>query len=249
MRDATTSRGGRLLMPAHTVMPSPLMRLVLTTMSIAWLGACEQRPASRPAAMDDRSTATAVPADAGPIDAAQVDADVAISAPDQDDRGDEVLRRLVASATHADAGAEVDGTRLGAVVEVRLAKRYDEKNGSMQHVVALLIVSGDGAVVVGVDNLGEDGMDEPSGTLVSIRPHDPLWGAPDASLDVRLPVRGAVLFGASFHIPGGDDHVAVIHRRDRLQVYSFWEDEGERADAWALRADVRLARRARVVVR
>ena len=185
------------------------------------------------------STTGARPTEAAPIapDAADAPADAA----------EEALRRLIASAASIDQGA--DGTRLGAAVELRLVKRYTDMNGSTQHVVVVLIASGNGAIVAEIDDLGEDGADNPPGTLVAIAPLDPPGKTRETEVGVPLPVHGTVLYSESFHIPGANDHVVVVHRGDRVLVYSFWEDEGSRADAWRLRAEVELAPHARVVAR
>lgn len=149
-----------------------------------------------------------------------------------------------------------DATALGASLEVRLVRQLQGRNGTTRRFNLLLVVSGTGTLVVPIDGegFGQDGEsgpeDVPAGTLLAVAPVKPpaVWDDGDP-IDAPIPVGAPLLYRVSFHIPGGNDDVAVVRDRERLKVFYFWEDGGSHATAWELQAEVRLAPGAELRVR
>jgi len=163
-------------------------------------------------------------------------------------------RTLDAAAIAIDP-LDADATAMGPSIEVRLVRQLHGMNGTTRYFTLLLVVSGlnGGMLVVPIDGEGfaQDGESTPdqvpAGTLIAIAPQTPLtiWDEGADRIVVPVPVRAPLLYRIGFHIPGGNDEVAVVHNGDQLQVFYFWEDEGASATAWELQASVRLAPGAR----
>jgi hypothetical protein len=149
-----------------------------------------------------------------------------------------------------------DATALGSSIEVRLVRQLQGMNGTVRRFKLLLVLSGldKGMLVVPIhgEGFGQDGestLDEvPAGTLIAVTPRTPptTWEDDSERIDVPVPVRASLLYRIGFHLPGGNDDVAVIHNGDELQVFYYWQDEGNQATAWELQASVRLAPGARL---
>ncbi|MCB9574108.1 MAG: hypothetical protein H6709_18650 [Kofleriaceae bacterium] len=162
---------------------------------------------------------------------------------------------LLTGATFLDL-PDADGRGLGAAIDVWMVRDLGDASGNTRLFTLEMIVRGAGGTLVvpfAGPGFGADGeaSDTPAGTRLTLAPvdGDDVRDHPYGDLAPPLPGRPPLLYAFHFHIPGGNDVIAVTREDDNLNVSYFWQDEGTRADAWESLGTVRLAPDAVVTAR